>query len=82
MFRSTSEIDRVQFTSGDHVVLTPEGYAKLHADLEAYAQDGKPLGGFYEGIFDLEMKADVFISFGTGAVMVIEKRFKFAETKE
>jgi hypothetical protein len=44
MFRSTSEIDRVQFTSGDHVVLTPEGYAKLHADLEAYAQDGKPQG--------------------------------------
>ena len=82
MFKATDELDRVQFSAVDHVMLTPDAFKRLHTDLEAYAQAGKPLGGFYEGIFDLEMKADVFISFQTGAVLSMEKRFKYAETED
>ena len=82
MFKATDELDRVQFSAIDHVMLTPDGFKRLHTDLEAFAQTGKPLGGFYEGIFELEMKADVFISFQTGAVLSMEKRFKYAETKD
>ena len=82
MFKATDEIDRVQVSAGEHVMLTPDGFRKLHTDLEAYSDTGKPLGGFYESIFDLEIKADVFICFSTGAILVMEKRFKYAETKD
>jgi hypothetical protein len=82
MFKATDELDRVQVTTDKHVMLTPDGFKKLHTDLEAYAQAGKPLGGFYEGIFELDMKADIFIGFSTGAILIMEKRFKYAETKD
>jgi hypothetical protein len=82
MYKATDELDRVQLSMGEHVMLTPEAFKRLRADLESYAQNGKPLGGFYEIYFELDMKVDAFLTFSSGTILLMEKRFKYADTPD